>query len=222
MAEYADGSGVLLCPVGEGFSTISDELYLRLIELEAEGYAEIVEVEPSIYQEWASNAKQIVVTNDSTTTFTGGGSITVSSTATFKQGRYVDGEIVFNNSEHPFPLNYFMPNNYGLGLSFRPVIFGEDTGVTDEFSYYDIEGPQDQEQEQEEGEEYVPPRPGLLYPRVFLRNDKFYWYKNKQPFLDGSYVETLTDTSLVANTEINIFGGHISTVRTTVITDQFY
>jgi hypothetical protein len=205
------GSGILLCPTGVGFSTISDDIYERLQELVAEGYAELEEVTPQVYEQWASNAKEIKVTREAVST---DGTLNVTTHATFQQGvGAVGGDIEFNTSEHPLPLLYFGESNYGLGLSFRPIIYGEQTGITDEFTYHDIEG------FDTEGE-----RPNLSYPRVFIRNDKFYWYKQIRLVFVGTTTNTLSDTENVTtiNFPVGSLGDSITITITTRITERFY
>jgi hypothetical protein len=212
------GSGILLCPTGVGFSTLSEDIFEIIQELVDAGYAELVEITPAVYEQWVSNAKEIEVRVDGFIIGMSGELEPVTVSATYQQGIAeggFDSAVEFNTSDHPFPLLYFGESNYGLGLTYRPIIYGENTGLFDEFTYHDTAG------YDTEGE-----RPNLFYPRVFIRNDKFYWYK-QLTFTSGDVTtNTLTETEnvIVGTYEIYV-GGEITEVTqttTTRITERFY
>jgi hypothetical protein len=177
MITFPTGSGILLCPTGVGFSTISEDLYVELEAAVDSGEATLEEIEPSVYQEWLSNAKEITVTDEVEYSPLKEGFENSISTAKYKQGVFGSGGMQFNDSGHPFPMMTFFEV-----LSFQPSINQGQVGLTETdgygFGYY---------QTDDSGFALL-----SFIPFLFIRNDKFYWYVASIP----NYTFTLTETEL--------------------------
>lgn len=191
MVTFPTGSGILLCPTGVGFSTISDEEFEYFESLDDAGTSSIKEIDFSVYQEWLSNAREIEVITELSYAPTTDYFVDETTSSTFKQGI---GDVTaasvleFNDSPHPFPMMDYASNK----LSFRADLNGGTSPYIDEngnlksfgFGYYFLSGL----------EQNPPPLPFL-----FIRNDKFYWLSsvaNKTVFTltANEYKEFFTDT----------------------------
>ena len=178
MITLPDGSGVLLCPTGNQFSTISDLEYASLEEEQSNGYGSIQEIDVSIFQEWFSNAKEIKFSQDydysSDQDFDESLYESSYDEWYYMQGVYVlgDGEfnVEFNDSPNPFPK---MVLEYDDIL----LLLGSPFGLP--FQYIRVSG-QDENTFLD------------TLPRIFIRNDKFYWFRYDYPKTET----TLTDTEL--------------------------
>lgn len=177
MVTFPTGSGILLCPTGVGFSTISDDLYAELETAVDSGEANIEDIDPAVYQEWLSNAKEITLTDEIEYSPLKEGYENSIAVAKYKQGLFGDGGMQFNNSGHPFPMMTF-----DQVLTFQPSINQGQVGLTEidgyGFGYYKTE----------EGDFALL----TFLPFLFIRNDKFYWYSASIP----NYTITLDDTDL--------------------------
>lgn len=184
------GSGILLCPTGVGFSTISDEEFERIKDLEATDYGTIEQIDSEVYQEWLANAREIedslkVTYAPATADYNDSYSSEV-----YKQGIRDEATLTsveFNTSPHPLP----MMNYSGNRLYFKPDINEGSLSETDDegsavrfgFGYYRL---QDGAVGQVRN-----------LPYIFIRNDNFYWF-NPRIFPDGanegSILATLSST----------------------------
>ena len=180
------GSGILLCPTGVGFSTISDEDYERLKDLEATDYGTIEQIDSEVYQEWLANAREIedslsVTFEPATPDYDDSYFSDV-----FKQGirdELTLNSVEFNTSPHPLPMMVYSSNR----LYFKPDINeGSVSETTDEgsavrfgFGYYRLQD-------------------GTIgqvrnLPYIFIRNDNFYWF-NPKIFVDGANEGSISAT----------------------------
>lgn len=170
MITLPDGSGVLLCPTGAGFGTVSDDYFLGL---ESNSDGTLLEIPVSIFQEWFSNAKEIelyVEQDYSPDLFDQNQSYVEN----YKQGIY-SGEdefgVNFNDSPHPFPAMLF--DEYEALRSYSSRLTYDLP-----FNYFRYDG------------EFANPLGESALPLIFVYNDKFYWFRNDY----ANTVTTLTDT----------------------------
>ena len=194
------GSGILLCPTGVGFSTISDEDYERIKDLEATDYGTIEQIDSEVYQEWLANAREIEdslrvtyapATSDYDDSYF---------SEVFKQGirdELTLTSVEFNTSPHPLPMMLYSRGR----LYFKPDINEGSVSETDDegsavrfgFGYYRL---QDGAVGQVRN-----------LPYVFIRNDNFYWFSPKI-FADGanesSIVSTLSSTEYKSVYTVNL------------------
>jgi hypothetical protein len=116
MPAFADGSGILLCPTGEGGSTISEAQY----QIYVEDYGDaIVEIGPSEFAQWLSNAKKISYESSLAEFFDGEPSgDPLEETYEYRQyfrGIQFDGsDSYYNDSDHPFPMNFYSAQSMGF------------------------------------------------------------------------------------------------------------
>jgi len=216
------GSGILLCPTGQGFSTISDEEFEALEALEDDNSVAIEEIDFSVYQEWLSNAKEIDATVEQSYTPTTDYFEDSTRSATYKQGILdvsAGSLLEFNDSPHPFPMMDYAANK----LSFRTELNQGTAPYVDEngnlkgfgFGYYLFSG------------DSTFQFPSL--PQLFIRNDKFYWVnptieKTVFTLTTTEYKEFFTDSFDVADPD---GGGGVITVKEEFIfklriTERFY
>jgi hypothetical protein len=177
------GSGILLCPTGVGFSTISDEEYEGY---ESDSTVSIEEIDYSVYQEWVSNAKEIEeslrVTYDPPTD----GFNDYFASGTYKQGvgdAVIQTILEFNNSPHPLPKMDYVEESLSSRSEFDQVLIeNDDFDFILYPAYWRVE----------DGNRFQ--LAGL--PIVFIRNDKFYWVSRILPSegLESSITSTLTAT----------------------------
>jgi hypothetical protein len=215
MPAFADGSGILLCPVGEGFSTISDLQYELIVQSETYGLVVIDEIDVAVFQEWVSNAKELTVTKSFT--YTGAGSPEDSESSVKFMQKRVDGEGGFNKTDHPFPLNEFFEV-----LRYSAMNSGEyPTGNPDLlFRYEFVEGDSSNPEDNLYG--------SLEYPAIFIRNDKFYWVR--RVYAEGVQTLSTTELKLVEKYDTENFdpatdelvSGTITVTDTVAITERFY
>jgi hypothetical protein len=177
------GSGILLCPTGQGFSTISDDEYAVY---ESDNTVTIEEIDVSVFQEWFSNAKEIEESVRATYAPATDGFEDYFASGLYEQGvgdAVIDSILEFNTSDHPLPkmdyvddvLNYrseldqLLLENDDFDFILRPAYWRVYEGVR-----YQLSG----------------------LPIIFIRNDKFYWVRRiLPPEGEGSGVTaTLTET----------------------------
>ena len=175
MITLPDGSGVLICPTGAGFGTVSDE---RFLELESSISGTLQEISVSVFQEWFSNAKEIKLSVEEKYEPDQFGR-SQSYVENYKQGVYYDygeGEfgVDFNDSPHPFPsMSTDIYEGGALASFISSLTFGR------VFGYFVYDG-------SAISSDYI----SYELPFIFVYNDRFYWY-----YVDPTdTVTTLTET----------------------------
>lgn len=170
MSLFPEGSGVLLCPTGEGGSTISETKYQ---DFATALYGELVELGPAEFSQWLSNAKKITVEQTREFTFTQYGETSVeslSNTYEFKQWAGDAFSGYYNDSDHPFPMNYYLGET-SLGRQGMEFIADDRIsggGQVARASFY-YRG------ELTSGSPFESPPEAPVFP-MFIRDDKFYMF----------------------------------------------
>ena len=177
------GSGILLCPTGQGFSTISEDEYAGY---ESDDTVTIEEIDVSVFQEWFSNAKEIEESLRVTYAPATDGFEDYFASGLYEQGvgDAVDDSILeFNTSQHPLPKMDYVDNvlNYRSELN-QLLLENDDFDFILRPAYWRVE----------DGNRFQ--LAGL--PIIFIRNDKFYWVRRILPPEGGEsgVTATLTET----------------------------
>ena len=191
------GSGILLCPTGVGFSTISDEEFeaLKNNELYSYGIIEgvIEQIDSEVYQEWLANAKEIEDSISVKYTPATEDYVDFSSSEIYKQGIIDPSTLTsleFNTSPHPLPMmNYAQDRLY-----FKPDLSaGSQSGLDNGGNAIDL------------GFGYYRLPAGTSsqirsLPYLFIRNDNFYWF-NPKIVAEAAFEPDTIISATLSNTE---------------------